>query len=189
RVLFGRCFEEEAALPYLPFVEALRQHVGERAADALVRDLGDGAGDVAKLVPELLQRLPDLPAAAQFPADQERHRLFESVCGLLVRTAAETPVVLVLDDLHWADRPTLLLLRHLLRRLGESSLLVLGTYRDVDLDRRHPLSEMLGELRRERLYQRIVLRGFSAGEVRALLEALSRQELRPNEIGLATALH
>jgi class 3 adenylate cyclase len=189
RVLVGRCFEEEAALPYLPFVEALRQYVAELPSDALARSLGDGAADVAKLVPELLQRLPEAPAASQLPAEQERHRLFESVCALLVRAAAETPLVLVLDDLHWADRPTLLLLRHLLRRLGESALVVLGTYRDVDLDRRHPLSEMLAELRRERLYRRILLRGFSADEVRTLLEAFSRQELRPDELPLAEAMH
>jgi class 3 adenylate cyclase len=189
RVLVGRCFEEEAALPYLPFVEALRQYVAERPPEALARELDDGGAEVAKLVPELLQRLPGTRAASQLPAEQERHRLFESVCGLLSRAAAETPLVLVLDDLHWADRPTLLLLRHLLRRLGESALVVLGTYRDVDLDRRHPLSEMLAELRRERLYRRILLRGFSAGEVHMLLEALARQELRADELGLATAMH
>src|SRR5262245_16200517 len=189
RVLVGRCFEEEAALPYLPFVEALRQYVAECPPEALARELGEGAAEVAKLVPELLQRLPETPVASQLPAEQERHRLFESVCGLLFRAAAETPLVLVLDDLHWADRPTLLLLRHLLRHLGESALVVLGTYRDVDLDRRHPLSEMLAELRRERLYRRILLRGFSADEVRMLLEALARHELRAGELGLAAAMH
>jgi class 3 adenylate cyclase len=188
RVLVGRCFEEEAALPYLPFVEALRQYVADRPPEALARELGDGVAEVAKLVPEVLQRLPNAPATSQLPAEQERHRLFESVCGLLARAAAEAPLVLVLDDLHWADRPTLLLLRHLLRRVGECALVVLGTYRDVDLDRRHPLSEMLAELRRERLYQRILLRGFSASEVRALLEALSRQELLPDD-PLAAAMH
>src|SRR5262249_2134867 len=199
RVLLGRCFEEEAALPYLPFVEALREYVADRAPDALARELGEGAAEVAKLVPEVLQRLPQAPAALQRlprappagqpPPEQERHRLFESITTLLVNAAADTPLVLMLDDLHWADRPALLLLRHLLRRLGEARLVILGTYRDVDLDRRHPLAEMLGELRRERLYHRILLRGFTQSEVRSLLEAFSRQDLRHDAAGLVVAIH
>ena len=189
QVLLGRCFEEQTALPYLPFVEAMREYVARRPPDAIARELGDGASDVAKLVPELLQRLQDVPAAPQLPAEQERHRLFESVCTFLVNAARATPLVLVLDDVHWADRPTLLLLHHLVRRLGEGRLLVLGTYRDVELDRRHPLAEMLAELRRERLYQRILLRGLSEREVRALFAALAQEELPPPGVELAAAIH
>src|SRR5262249_9886373 len=97
--------------------------------------------------------------------------------------------VVVLDDLHWADKPSLLLLRHLVRRLGDSRLVVFGTYRDVELDRRHPLAEVLAELRRERLYDRILLRGFSEPEVRTLLEVLARHELRGRAPELVKAIH
>src|SRR5262249_18455170 len=162
----------------LPFVEALRQYVAECPPEALARELGEGAAEVAKLVPELLQRLPETPVASQLPAEQERHRLFESVCGLLFRAAAEAPPVLVPAALPRAVRPALLVLAALVPPPGEGALVVLGTYRDVVLDRRHPLSEMLAELRRERLYRRILLRGFPADEVRMLLEALARHELR-----------
>ncbi len=189
QVVVGRCFEGEAALPYLPFVEAMREYVLSRPAEALQQELGDGAAEIAKLVPELLQRLPVIEPLPKIPPEQERYRLFESICAFLVNAARTTPLVLVLDDLHWADKPSLLLLRHLVRRLGESRLLLLGTYRDVELDRRHPLAEVLAELRRERLYDRILLRGFSAPEVRLLLEALAQHELAGRGFELAAAIH
>jgi class 3 adenylate cyclase len=188
QTLLGRCFEEEAQ-PYLPFVEAIRQFVTTRPRDAVAAALGDGAAEIAKLVPEIHERLPDLAPALELAPEQERQRLFERVSASLLRIAQTTPVVLILDDLHWADRPSLLLLRHLVRRLGDSRLLVLGTYRDVELDRRHPLAEALAELRRERLYQRLLLRGFSPDEVHALLEALARHELGQAGLELAAAIH
>src|SRR5437867_4768230 len=189
QVLVGRCFEGEAALPYLPFVEAMREYVLGRPGDALAEELGDGAAEIAKLVPELLQRVRSIEAAPTIPPEQERYRLFESVCAFLVNAAKATPLVLVLDDLHWGDKPSLLLLRHLVRRLGDSRLVVLVTYRDVELDRRHPLAEVLAELRRERLYDRILLRGFSAPEVRTLLEALAQHELGERGSELVAAIH
>jgi class 3 adenylate cyclase len=187
-MLFGRCFEEEAQ-PYVPFVEAIRQFVTARPRDAVAAALGDGAAEIAKLVPEIHERLPGLEPPSDLAPEQERQRLFERVSAFLMRAAHATPMVLILDDLHWADRPSLLLLRHIVRRLGDSRLLVLGTYRDVELDRRHPLAETLAELRRERLYQRLLLRGFSPDEVHALLEALARHELGRAGVDLATAIH
>src|SRR2546426_6670008 len=167
----------------------MREYILARPAEALTHELGDGASEIAKLVPEVLQRVTGIEAATKVPREQERYRLFESVCTFLVSAAKATPLVLVLDDLHWADKPSLLLLRHLVRRLGESRLVVLGTYRDVELDRRHPLAEVLAELRRERLYDRILLRGFSAPGVRTLLEALAQHELPPRGLELAAAIH
>jgi class 3 adenylate cyclase/tetratricopeptide (TPR) repeat protein len=189
QVLVGHCYEAEAAQPYLPFVEAIRQYVAVRPVDALASELGEGASDVAKLVSEIRQRLPSVPPSAQLPPDQERWRLFESVCAFLVSASRASPLMLVLDDLHWADAPSLLLLRHLVRRLGESRILVIGTYRDVELDRRHPLAEALAELRRQRLYQRLVLRGFSMGEVVSLMEARAEHALEPRGQELARAIH
>src|SRR5262249_7887844 len=101
------------------------------------------------------------------------------------------PIMLHLDDLHWADRPSLLLLQHLARRFKGSRLIVIGTYRDVELDRRHPLSAVLGELRRERLYQRMLLRGLSESEVKELIEAISQQQIaeRPDKALVRAVLH
>ena len=101
-------------------------------------------------------------------------------------------MVLVLDDLHWADKPSLLLLRHLVRRLGDSRLVVFGTYRDVELDRRHPLAEVLAELRRERLYERILKSAIEFGDlkVRQIMTPRTKIEYlvldRPEDLAVVT---
>jgi class 3 adenylate cyclase len=187
QVLVGKCHETEAGLPYLPFVEALGQYVAERPEEDLRKELGEGGSDVAKLVSEIRQRIPDLPKAPPAEGEQERYRLFESVVGFLINASHANPILLVLDDLHWADRPTLLLLQHLAKLEG-ARLLVLGTYRDVELDRKHPLSSVLADLRRERLFERIPLQGFSPEEVQALLEALAEHEMETAGVALARAI-
>ena len=185
QVLRGNCHETEAGLPYLPFIEALREYVASKPEEELRSELGEAASDVAKIVSEVRQRLPELPDTPPADADQERYRLFESVVHFLVNASAAKPLVLVIDDLHWADRPTLLLLQHLARRAAGSRILVVGTYRDVELDRRHPLSATLAELRRERLFERILLRGFSPDEVASLLASMAQHELDPGALQLA----
>jgi len=185
QVLRGNCHETEAGLPYLPFVEALREYVVSKPEEELRSELGEAASDVAKLVSEVRQRLPELPDSSPRDGDQERYRLFESVVHFLVSAAAAKPLVLVIDDLHWADRPTLLLLQHLARRASSSRILVVGTYRDIELDRRHPLSSTLAELRRERLFERILLRGFSPDEVATMLASMAQHELDAGALQLA----
>ncbi len=175
QVLWGRCYESEAALPYRPFIEAIRQYVAVRAPEALRSELGSGGSDVARLVSEVRERLPDLPPSAAGEGDADRLRLFESVTSFLVAASKATPLVIVLDDLHWADAPSLLLLQHLARRVAESRIAVVGTYRDVELDRKHPLSAALGELRQKRLYERIRLHGLQVAEISALLAAVGQQ--------------
>jgi class 3 adenylate cyclase len=187
-VLRGHCHETEAGLPYLPFVEAMRQHAAERPDEVLRSELGEGAADVAQLVSEIRQRLPDLPEPAAADADSERYRLFESVASFLAAAAEPAGLVLVLEDLHWADRPTLRLLHHLARRLASTRILAIASYRDVELDRKHPLSEVLAELRREHLFERIPLRGLSPDEVRRLLEAMAQHEMEGPGVELAFAI-
>jgi class 3 adenylate cyclase/tetratricopeptide (TPR) repeat protein len=189
QLLLGRCYESEASLPYIPFVQAIRQYVMEHDADALRAELADGAADVAKLVSEITQRIPDLPPAPQVEPEQERYRLFESVTSFLLNASLANPIVLLLDDIHWADKPSLLLLQHLARRVPASRLLVVGTYRDVELDRRHPLSEALASLRREHAFERILLRGLNVEEVATMLEAGAQHELGPRGVPLAEAIH
>jgi DNA-binding SARP family transcriptional activator len=167
-VLFGRC-DEESLVPFQPFVEALAHHVERTPAGRLRRLLGEQAADLALLVPELRRTLPELGEAVARGADTERYRLFEAVPFLLRALGAETPVVLVLDDLHWADRPTLQLLQHLIRRAVDVPLLVLGTYRDTDLVRTHPMAQTLAELRRANLVDRVLLRGLVEEDVVALV--------------------
>ena len=170
QVLFGQCYEGEGAPPYIPFIEALRQYVGSRPAEDLRSELGDAASDVAKLVSEVRTALPDIPHSPEQEPEAERYRLLEAVTSFLVNASTANPLLLVLDDLHWSDKPSLLLLQHLARRLAGSRILTVGTYRDVELDRRHPLSEVVADLRRERLYERVLLRGLDDDGVLALLE-------------------
>ena len=187
--LVGRCYETEAALPYIPFVEAIRSYVAQSSEEKLRVQLGEIAADVAKIVPEILDRLPDVPPSPQVPQEQERYRLFEAVTNFLSRVAEDQPLLMILDDLHWADKPSLLLLQHLARRLKGNRLVIFGTYRDVDLDRRHPLSEILAQLRREHLYERVLLRGLTSEDVTAMLESTAQHELDAAGTVFADALH
>jgi tetratricopeptide (TPR) repeat protein len=177
QVLVGHCYEGEAASPYSSFVEAIREHVSTRPDDVLKAEMGDGAGIVAKLVPEIRKRISDLTPLPPADPTDERMRLFDSVVSWLTNASKANPIMLVLEDLHWADQASLQLLQHLARRFKGSRLVVVGTYRDVEVDRSHPLSAMLAELRRERLYERAFLRGLSEPEVKELIEAISQQEV------------
>ncbi len=190
QVLTGRAYEGEVALPYRPFVEAFRQYVQDRPDPLLRQELGDGAPEVAKLISEVRRRFPDIPEAPPLEPDAERLRLFESVSAFVRNAAAANPLVLLLDDLHWADKPSLLLLRYLARSVAGQRVLTLGAYRDVELDRTHPLSEVIATLRREQLYRRLLLRGLSEEDVLALLTAIEpSEESAAARRALATALY
>jgi class 3 adenylate cyclase len=190
QTLLGHCHETEAGIPYLPFVEAIRQYVAERPDEALREELGSAGPDVAKIVSEVTQRLPDVKPGPRGDPEEDRYRLFDGVASFLVNASQASPLVLVLDDLHWADRPTLLLLEHLARRLEGSRLLLVGTYRDVELDRRHPLSETLATLRRAPGFERVLLRGLSAEDVVNLFGAMAQgADIGERGNQLAVAIH
>lgn len=163
-VLFGRC-DEESVVAFQPWVESLDHLVETTDADDLRALLGPQAPDLALLLPSLGRRLPEVADVAGSGLETERYRMFEAVATLLRAVAAVAPVLLVFDDLHWADRPTLQLLQHVIRRGGDDSMLIVGTYRDTDLARTHPMAEALSDLRRTGLVTRVPVRGLSAGDV------------------------
>jgi DNA-binding SARP family transcriptional activator len=148
QVGWGRSWEGGGAPPYWPWVQALRSSTGEP-------------------LPAL-----EVPIAAG-PADPERARfqLFDSTALVLKNLSRRRPLVLVLDDLNWADADSLQLLEFVSRELGEAAILLLGTYRDVELSRRHPLSQTIGELARESVFERLLLRGLSPVDVAGFIEA------------------
>jgi DNA-binding SARP family transcriptional activator len=154
-VLHGRC-DDELPIPYGPFAEALDRHAATADPDALRRQLGWGGPELSRLVVGLGQRLPELAAAA---AGADRPRLFEAMTAFLRSLAGAGPVVLVLDDLHWAGEATLLLLRHLVRALADAPVLVVGTFRSDEPRDRPALTEELARLRREPGVERIELSG------------------------------
>jgi predicted ATPase/DNA-binding CsgD family transcriptional regulator len=185
--LWGRCYENPGAPPFWPWVEIIRAYAQERAADQLLAEMGAGATDIAGIVPEVRERLPGLAAPPPLESpEQARFRLFDSVTSFLSTAARVQPLVLILDNLHWADKPSLLLLEFLARELEKSRLLVVGTYRDVELSRAHPLSETLGELTREVTVRRILLRGLRREDADRLMLAAAG---RPSDPWLVEAVY
>jgi tetratricopeptide (TPR) repeat protein len=175
--LVGHCYEEGSlSLPYLPFIEAMRSYVLERDADGLRSDLGSGASEVARIVSEVRDKVSVTPSASGDPEEQ-RWRLMEAVKEFLRNASRVQPLLVELEDLHDSDRGTLDLLVHLARSLEGARLLIVGTYRDVEVDRAHPLSGALAELRRGREFQRIPLRGLTVDEVHRLYTAIRGHEV------------
>ena len=166
-VLYGRCDEEPIA-SYQPFVEALGEYLEHVSADALFADLPVDALELGRLIPRLGVRPGSLTAISPDAGD-DRYRLFEAVCAVLRRLAATRPALLLIDDLHWADKPTLSLLRHVLRSLARSRLMVVGTYRELDAG--DELLGLLADLRRDHRFAEIALAGFDAQETLRLLAA------------------
>jgi DNA-binding SARP family transcriptional activator len=163
-VLYGRC-DEDLGAPYQPFAEALRALVPCIGANRL-RALR-GAEALLPLVPGLSDVLPDLAPPTRSDPDTERYALFDAVVALLEIASRGAPIVLVLDDLHWAAKPTLLLLRHLLRFGDHARVQIVGTYRSTDLDRSHPLAAMLADLHRDGTANRLNLSGLDEDDVTA----------------------
>lgn len=166
-VLHGRC-DEEALLPQQPFVEALRHYVGACLPHELARRLRP-SGELRWMVPEIADRVPELPAPLAGDPEGARSRLFEAVCSLLWQAAHDRPLVLVLEDLHWADTSTVLLLKHLARDARAARLMILGTYRGTELDIDHPLARLLSELSREHRVRQLALAPLDAAAVGELV--------------------
>jgi tetratricopeptide (TPR) repeat protein len=186
RTLVGHCYEEGSlSLPYLAFVEALRSYVLSREVKDLREELGTGAADVARIVSEIRDRLKVKPRIQKDP-EEERYRLMQAVTDFLTSAASVQPLMIVLEDLHDSDKGTLDMLTHVSRHLAGARLLIVGTYRDVEVDRSHPLSAALAELRRVSTYGRVILRGLNVDEVRRMLDSITRESV---PWGLAEAVH
>lgn len=185
-VRWGRCDEGEWAPPYGPWAEILAEHADADPARlrADLAALGPAAAPLSRLLPALGDLLPGGGAAAALSPEEERFRLHDAVARLLAAAAAERPLLLVLDDLQWADRPSLALLTHLARGLDRCRMLVVVTYRDGALDRDHPLTEALAALRREAGFASLTLKGLDRGAVVELLAQATRREVSP-ELGRA----
>ncbi len=156
-VMRGGCYEFEATTPYLPFVEAIRDWVHAQPEEALRRALAATAPELARLAPEIETRLGPLPLSPVLPPNEERLRLFDYVARFLHDLASPAGLLFFLDDLHWADQGSLSLLSYLLRRLRDNRVLFLAAYREVELDRSHPLAAVLVDWNRERLATRLTL--------------------------------
>ncbi len=183
-VLYGRC-DDEVGLPYQPWIEALRHLVKSAPSELLEAHVEAHAGELGRLIPELSARMPDLPEPRASDPEVERYLLFGAVLGLLEEASRAEPVVLVLDDLHWADKTTLSLLKHVVRSGSPMRLLVLATFRDSEIGVEHPLTALLADLRREEGVVRVELDGLEPAEVISFVEAAAGHELTPGGVMLA----
>ena len=165
QVLWGWCFEEEGAPPFWPWVQPIRSYVRQCDPKRLRSEMGPGAADIAGIVSEVNEQLPGLEPPPTLEPEQARFRLFDSITTFLKNAAENQPLVIVLDDLHWADRSSLLLFEFLARETGASRLLLIGAYRDVEVTAGDPLSQTLGNLVREPHFTRVQLRGLTQEEV------------------------
>jgi len=173
QALWGRCYEGEGAPPYWPWMQIIRSYVVDGEPQTLMSEMGPGAADIAEIVSEVRERLPGLPTPPKLAPEEARFRLFDSITTFLRNASQRQPLVLVLDDLHWADKPTLLLLEFLVNELEGTRILVLGTYRDVDISRQHPLEQTLAVLARSQTGDRVLLRGLTDEDVGRFLELTS----------------
>ncbi len=176
----GHCHEMEGSPPYVPFIEMLEHTARIAPKEGFRHALGDAAPEVAKLMPELRRMYPDIPAPIQLPPEQQRRFLFNAYRELIERAAKVTPIVHVFEDLHWADEPTLLLLQHVGQMLSTTPMLLIGTYRDVELEVTRPFAKTLETLLRQKLATRISLRRLAVGGVESMLAALSGQQPPPS---------
>ncbi|MDX6618568.1 MAG: eukaryotic-like serine/threonine-protein kinase, partial [Gaiellales bacterium] len=186
RVLVGRCWEAGGAPAYWPWVQGMRGYVLGCDLDTLRNELGRGAEDIAQVLPELRDCFPSLAQPSSNDPEGARFRLFDSIAGFLREVSLAQPLLFVLEDLHAADAPSLLLLRFLADAVANSRLLVVGTYRDVDPVLNDALSAALSELGRQPATRFLPLTGLPEREVRTYIELAT--EIQPSA-GVVNRIH
>ena len=168
-VLWGTCSEAELSLPYLPFVEALGNYLDLQDSAAITERLGPSARELAQLFPQVADGAVPAPGGE---SEQAKLRLFEAVACLLAIPADDQCLLLVIEDVHWADASTRELLDHLARRVSSLQTLILITYRSDELHRRHPFVPVLQGWRRSGLAEIVELRPLPERGVGEMLQAI-----------------
>jgi tetratricopeptide (TPR) repeat protein/KaiC/GvpD/RAD55 family RecA-like ATPase len=184
QVLHGRCpglFRMDGVPPYVIWKEVIKDYLETCIPEQLYRVIGYYPAEVAKLVPELSQKLRTMPPSFPISPEQEQNRLFEAVSQFMTNISREAPLLVVLDDLQWTDPSSLLLLHYLARGVQKTPMLLLGAYRSTDVDAKHPLTPILAELNRERLPQCVSLKRMSPNDISEMIENILEQEDIPPE--------
>jgi tetratricopeptide (TPR) repeat protein/KaiC/GvpD/RAD55 family RecA-like ATPase len=184
RVLSGRCpalFRMDGVPPYVLWEEVIRDYLEACTPEQLFRVIGSYPIEVSKLVPELRQKLTAFPQSFPLSPEHSRDRLYEAVAQFVTNISKETPLLIILDDLQWTDKSSLLLLQYIARGALQDSLLILGAYRDTDTDENHPLSAILAELNRERLLHSVQLKRMAFGDVSDMIARMLGQDNVPRE--------
>jgi class 3 adenylate cyclase/tetratricopeptide (TPR) repeat protein len=183
RVLVGHAVQMDGGAPYLPFVEILEEAlIGPRSPIAFREALGDLGPEIARIVPGIRRLFPELPPPLELPPEQARRYLWDSVAELLRRASQLSALLLVMEDLHWGDESTFHLLEYLAPLLAEMPVLIIGSYRDVEVGPSHPLARTINELTRRRVVTRISLNRLTEPDVTAMVAGLANQEPPPGLI-------
>src|ERR1700682_1105037 len=167
-VMSGACSQADLALPYLPFIEAVGNHLATADVEILKKELGQAAVELGRLPPQL----PSGPAAPEADATQAKSRLFEAMVSVLRAVGADHGLLLIVEDVHWADPSTRELLDYMTRRLRGANTLVLATYRTDELHRKHPLAPLLQSWRRSGHVSTIELKPLSPEAVGRVISAI-----------------
>ena len=175
QVLWGRCLEEAGAPAYWPWRQLIRSYLRSGVDADPAQTFGSGLADIVGIVPEVAEHFKLRPTAAAPAGDsaESRFRLFDAIAAFWRRAAQRAPLLLIFEDLHWADATSLRLFSFVAAELEDSALLVVGTYRDTELSRQHPLFETLSDLARSSVCQRIEMAGLSMRETEELMVAAS----------------
>jgi len=184
QVLSGRCpalFRMDGVPPYVLWKEVIKDYLEVCPPEKLYRVIGFYPSEVSKLGPEIKQKLGAFPKSLSINPEHERDRLFEAVSQFITNISKEAPLLIVLDDLQWTDQSSLLLLHYLARGVYKESLLLFGAYRDIDIDEKHPLSPVLTELNRERLFRSVQLKRMSLDDVAEMIKRILEQDDVPRE--------
>ena len=184
QVLYGRCpalFRMDGVPPYIIWSEVVRDYLENSNPEQLYRVIGFYPAEVAKLVPEISQKLRTIPQSFPINPEHEQNRLFEAVSQFIINISREAPLLVILDDLQWTDPSSLLLLHYLARGVRKAPLMLLGAYRSTDIDDKHPLTQVLAELNMERLPQSVSLKRMSMNEVSEMIRQMLEQDDVPAE--------
>ena len=175
-VCSARGWEGDGAPPFWPWAQVIRTYAREHDPNQVAVQMGQGIGDIVRFMPELRELLPDtrIPrTSAELEPDEVRFRVFESVVTFLKNAGEQEPIVIVFDDLHWADKPSLVLLAYLAGEIQTSRLLIVATYRDWEVDAPNDLSHTVAELARHRWTQHIALQGLTEGDIGRFVASVS----------------
>ena len=168
--VWGRCLEGQQTPPYWPWVQAIKAYMRAGGESKLREELSGKAPVLSEIIDDVHELFSDLhPPPPTIDPESAQFRLLDALAYFLKRASRSQALIFFLDDLHWADAPSLVFLRFLARELGDSNLLIIGMYRDVEINRKHPLQQTLADLAREQLYERLSLRGLEKKDVESFL--------------------
>ncbi len=181
QILRGNCYGGEWQAPYCPFAEVLMGYARRVGRDDFNAAISATAPSLLRMAPGLSAFVDSVAEPRVLDMNEERARMLDAMAQFLIVVAAHAPVVLVLDDLHWADRGTVGILNHVVRLVSSNPILLVGAYRDSEIDRKHPLAPVIASIRRLPASELIPLQGLTAASIKELLETIG-SEAAPEQL-------